>query len=76
MRREDCISIPERESDVLQQREVRTKRKTRVLMALKCEARSLFVLEREARISTKFDNRISTQHEVHISTKNARPAFC
>jgi len=77
----DRISIPERESRVLQscvsvsKCEVRVQRETRVLPAPKCDTRVLPVSERETRISnSKRETRILRQAqptlETHISTQH------
>ena len=49
--REDRASISECESCILQQCEVRIKYETRILSALKCEARVMSVSEYEAHVS-------------------------
>jgi len=75
--REDRASVPECESCILQQCEVRVKRETRILPALICEVHILSVSERDAYVSnSKRDGRVSIWCEVRISIQcNARLAF-
>jgi len=67
--RKDHVFVPERESRVLQQHEVRVKHETHVLMALKREARALSISEHEAHVSKKPDGRVSTQRDVRVLIK-------
>ena len=74
-RREDRVSVLERESRIIQQCEVHAKCETRVLTDPKREASILSVPECEACVSTKCEGHVLTQREVRVSTRKCETRF-